>query len=166
MAKQIWDELAETKKGLLHALSLFNQDNFNIVPFEGSWTAGQVAEHVYKSLNGVPQLLNGGNKPTERDPAENVPGLRKMFLDFSIKMKSPDFILPGNEPKDLAELTRQLDETLTAIIDVAQKVDLMLTLTEFQFPGGGETTRLELVNFMSVHTQRHTWQLYNMHKHF
>ena len=166
MAKQIWNELAETKKGLLHALSLFTQDNFNTVPFEDSWTAGQVAEHLYKSLKGGPQLLNGGNKPTERDPAQNVAGLRKMFLDFSIKMKSPDFILPGDEPKEQAELTRLLDETLSAIIEVAAKVDLNLTLTEFQFPGSEDTTRLELVNFMSVHTQRHTWQLYNMHKHF
>ena len=166
MATQIWDELADAKKGLLHALSLFDQDNFNKVPFEGSWTAGQVAEHVYKSVSGVPQLLNGGSKPTDRGPAANVTGLRKMFLDLSIKMTSPDFILPSDQPKDLAALTRKLDEALTAIIDTAQKADLNLTLTEFQFPGGGETTRLELVNFMSVHTQRHSWQLYNIHKHF
>jgi uncharacterized damage-inducible protein DinB len=166
MAKQIWDELADAKKGLLHALSLFNSDNFNVIPFEDSWTGGQVAEHVYKSIQGVPQLLTGASQPTERDPAMAVPQLRKMFLDFETKMQSPPFILPSNEPKDLISLTKQLDETLAAIIDAAQNVDLTLTIVGFEFPGSGPLTRLELVNFISVHAQRHTWQLYNIHRHF
>lgn len=166
MATQIWDELATTREAFLQALLLFNQDNFNTVPFEGSWTAGQVAEHIFKSVDGVPHLLTGASHPTQRDPALHVPNLRAMFLDFETKMKSPPFILPSDEPKDLAELTKALDDRLKAIIEAAKTVDLSLTVADFEFPGSGPVTRLEMVNFMSVHTQRHTHQLKEIRKHF
>lgn len=165
MTTGILTELAATKDGLLEALALFTPDDFNTEPFEGSWTAGQVAEHVFKSVAHVPQLIIGGSKPTERDPAQNVPNLRHMFLDFETKMKSPDFILPSGAPKGLAKLTQSLKETFEAIIKNAREADLTLTLTEFQFPGSGEITRLELVNFISVHTQRHIHQLKNIRQY-
>lgn len=159
MATEIWNELTETRAGFLQALKLFTPENFNIIPFEGSWTPGQVAEHVFKSIDGVPQLISGDAKPTERDPEQNVPQLRAMFLDFSTKMKSPPFILPSDEPKDLATLTQKLDEKLTAIIATAKTIDTTLTVANFEFPGSGPVTRIEMLNFISVHTQRHTHQL-------
>ena len=38
-------EIKQTAADLLQALEAFNEHSFNQVPFEGSWTAGQVAEH-------------------------------------------------------------------------------------------------------------------------
>lgn len=165
MATEIETELATTREAFLQALSLFNQDNFNTVPFEGSWTPGQVAEHVFKSVDGTPALLKADAKPTERDPALHVPNLRAMFLDFETKMKSPPFILPSDAPKDLASLIKALDDRLTAIIEATKTIDLTLTIANFEFPGSGPVTRLELVNFVSVHTQRHAHQLKEIRKH-
>lgn len=165
MATEIATELAQTREAFLQALSLFDQDNFNTIPFEGSWTAGQVAEHVFKSVDGTPALLRADAEQTERDPALNVPHLRAMFLDYETKMKSPPFILPSDAPKNLASLTQALDGKLSAIIDAAKAIDLTLTIVNFEFPGSGPLTRLEMVNFMSVHTQRHTHQLKEIRKH-
>jgi len=165
MATKILTELTTAKDDFLKTLALFAQDNFNTVPFEGSWTAGQVAQHIFKSIDGVPDLIIGGSKPTERDPVQNVPGLRQMFLDFETKMKSPDFILPDDSPKDLQQLAQALKERFNAIIKNSAGADLTLTFTEFEFPGMGEVTRLELLNFISVHTQRHTHQLKEIQKH-
>jgi len=159
MAADIVGELITTRANFLTALNKFNPDNFNTIPFEGSWTPGQVAEHVFKSLDHSPQLLSGPSKPTERNPEQNVAGIRRMFLDFSTKMKSPDFILPSDEPKDLASLTKKLGDTLQAVIDAAKTIDVNLTIVGFEFPGSGPMTRIELLNFLSVHTQRHTHQL-------
>jgi hypothetical protein len=164
MAKDISAELTATKENLLKVLKDFKQEEFNKVPFKDSWTAGQVAEHIYKSVKGGPYLLNNEGLPTQRHPEQNVPNLRAMFLDFSIKMKSPDFILPSNEPKDKNELTKLLDESLTGIIDAAKKQDPTLTVKDFEFPGSGPVTRIELLNFISVHTQRHIHHLQNIYE--
>ena len=159
MAANIVSELTSTGENFLAALNQFNPDNFNAIPFEGSWTAGQVAEHVFKSVNHTPELLGGDSKPTDRDPNQNTQGIRDMFLNFETKMKSPDFILPSDEPKDLASLTEKLGDRLTAIIEAAKTIDVDLTIVGFEFPGSGPMTRIELLNFLSVHTQRHTHQL-------
>lgn len=166
MATDILAELITTKDSFFNALGAFTRKQFNTIPFEGSWTPGQVAEHIYKSVAGVPFLLSTDGISADRDPALNVAGIRQMFLDFSTKMKSPGFVLPSDEPKDLAVLTQLLKETFTATIDTAQGKDLNLIIPDFEFPGSGPVSRLELLNFISVHTQRHTHQLQQIRKLF
>jgi glucose-6-phosphate isomerase len=163
METNISIELATTKNNLLNVLSSFKKEQFNVAPFKGSWTARQVTEHVYKSVKGGPFLLNNEGLPTQRDPEQNVQHLRAMFLDFSTKMKSPDFILPSDEPKDKDNLTALLDDSFTGIIAAAKKQDLSQTVKDFEFPGSGPVTRIELLNFISVHTQRHIHQLQNIY---
>lgn len=166
MEASILTELTTTRDKFINALAAFTQEQFNTVPFKGSWTAGQVAEHVYKSVAGVPHLLSAEGIPADRDPAQNVDGIRRMFLDFSTKLQSPDFILPSEEPKDLVALTASLTGALNAIIDTAKDQDLNLIIKDFEFPGSGPLSRVELLNFISVHTQRHTHQLQEIRKHF
>jgi uncharacterized damage-inducible protein DinB len=162
MENHIATELAQAKEGLIKALSTFKPEEFNKIPFKDSWTAGQVAEHVYKSIKGAPQLLTAEGLPTQRDPEQNVAGLRQMFLDFTTKMKSPDFILPSDEPKDKDDMMQKLNESFDGIIAAAKTQDANLTVKDFEFPGSGPVTRIELLNFISVHTQRHTHQLQNI----
>src|SRR5258708_17270291 len=92
-------QVKETETAIIGDLDRFSEEQLNIVPFEGSWTGGQVAEHLLKSA-GVADVVFGHTAPTSRPPDEKVPMLR-IFLDFSIKMKSPDFIIPsdGFHPK-------------------------------------------------------------------
>ena len=160
----ITEELSLTRQHLLQALALFSESNFNAVPFEGSWTAGQVTEHIFKSINGTPHLLTGPSVPANRDPSANVAGLRALFLDFTTKMKSPDFILPSDDPKDYTTLTQTVAGILNAIIEVSKTIDTSHIITGFDFPGVGPLTRIELLNFISVHTQRHTHQLKEIQK--
>lgn len=157
-------ELGQAHQAFIKAVAQFGQEQFNVVPFEGSWTPGQVAEHIQKSITGVPQLLQSEGIQPDRDPAANVAPIRAMFLDFTTKMKSPRFILPSDEPKDKNQLIQSLDQTLTDIIRVAEVIDLNIIIKDFEFPGSGPMSRLELVNFISVHTQRHTHQLGNIYE--
>src|SRR5260221_2691509 len=92
-------QVKEREPSIIGELARFSEEQLNIVPFEGSWTGGQVAEHLLKSA-GVADVVFGHTAPTSRPPDEKVPMLR-IFLDFSIKMKSPDFIIPsdGFHPK-------------------------------------------------------------------
>ncbi|HTL07496.1 MAG TPA: DinB family protein [Chitinophagaceae bacterium] len=164
MNEAITEELIATRARLAAVLEQFSADNFNTVPFTGSWTPGEVTEHVFKSLDGIPSLLTGDSLPTQRDPAAHVANLRSMFLDFSTKMKSPAFILPSAGQKDYSSLRKDVLEKMDAIIAVAPGIDATLTVAHFQFPGSGPVTRLELLHFISVHTQRHAHQLTEMAK--
>jgi hypothetical protein len=165
MKNDLSNEITNTKEELLKALDLFNQENINIFPFEGSWTAGQVAEHVLKSLSGTLQNITGQVKPTDRDPGEYVKPLRDIFLNMDIKMKSPDFIIPSNDPKDRLTLRSSLAFALDGIKTVAITEDLAATCAHFEMPNLGPLTRLEWISFSSFHTQRHTQQLKNIVNH-
>jgi hypothetical protein len=49
---QIFEDLKVTLDELVELLSTFDQKGFNIIPFEGSWTAGELSQHLVKSIGG------------------------------------------------------------------------------------------------------------------
>ncbi|HTD99439.1 MAG TPA: DinB family protein [Mucilaginibacter sp.] len=162
MSKPIYDELKDTGSELKQVLSSFAQEDINKVPFAGSWTAGQVAEHVLKSASGVLANVNSDVQPTERNPEEHVKMLSDAFLNFEIKMKSPDFILPTDEPKEKTTLLNSLSHTINNLEQAARTEDLSATCTAFEMPTVGALTRIEWLSFANVHTLRHIHQLKNI----
>ncbi|NCD69263.1 DinB family protein [Mucilaginibacter agri] len=161
----IANDVENTSKELLQAIFLIPSGKFDTVPFDGSWTAGQVAEHVLKSCSGFAEVLEGNVKPTDRDPEAYVPMLRETFLNFDIKMKSPEFILPTETVHDMQSMSAELATALASVAAVAKVEDLTLTCEDFEFPNLGKLTRIEFINFVVVHTQRHIHQLKNINKH-
>jgi hypothetical protein len=165
MKNDLQHEIANTKAEVLKALDLFDKDSINVVPFEGSWTAGQVAEHILMSISGVLETIKGPVKPTERNPQEHIKQLGDIFLNMDIKMKSPDFIIPSNNPQNIVSLSVALSSTLDGIKQVAEKGDLTVTCIGFDMPVLGALTKLEWISFASFHTRRHTQQLKNIAHH-
>ena len=161
--KEIIDDLNETTQDLLQTISLFDQTQFNQVPYEESWTAGQVAEHIFKSESGIPIVLNGNNKQTSRPPDQNIEQIKNSFLDFTSKMKSPDFILPTEDKKSREGLFENLKNNRAKIINIANSIDLSKTYYMFPFPGIGEMTGLEWLTFVICHSKRHIRQMKNIH---
>jgi hypothetical protein len=156
-------QIEETGAAIIAELDRFSEEQLNTVPFEGSWTGGQVAEHLLKSA-GVADVVFGRTAPTSRPPDENIAALR-IFLDFSIKMKSPDFILPsdGHHPKK--PLIDGLQGRWQRMGEAADKLDLRETCLDFEMPNVGHLTRLEWLSFQVFHTKRHLHQLRNIFAH-
>ncbi|MEO8405660.1 MAG: DinB family protein [Chitinophagaceae bacterium] len=159
MKKELLIEIEATAGELLQAINAFSHEEINMVPFEGSWTPGQVSEHLIKAAAGIARTVNGNTKPTERDPAQNVAGLRSAFLDFSKKMKSPDFILPGDAPQQKEKLLEGAADAMAKISTATDTLDLTETCIDFELPNSGQLTRLEWINFIICHTKRHIHQL-------
>lgn len=86
--KELLASFTDTSSELLQSLSSFKDDELNIVPFAGSWTAGQVGEHLLKSGSGITQILLGNTQATERPQDEEVESIAAIFLDFT-KKKNP-----------------------------------------------------------------------------
>ncbi|WP_153800251.1 dihydrofolate reductase family protein [Foetidibacter luteolus] len=162
--QQLLADLENAGKDLLQTLAGFTHGQANITPFEGSWTAAQVAEHVLKSLSGVPQVLTEGIVPTSRPANEKVPVIKSIFLDYYTKMQSPDFIWPSAGPLDKEALANQLQQAIREIQAIAETADLSETCTSFPFPQLGELTRQEWICFVTCHTMRHTRQLKNIYE--
>ncbi|MBN8856016.1 MAG: hypothetical protein BGO55_15200 [Sphingobacteriales bacterium 50-39] len=159
MEKELTNEIEHTVGELLRAIDVFGQPAFNTAPFEGSWTPGQVVEHIYLSASGILKTVEGNTDATERDPGQMVAPMKDAFLNFSIKMQSPDFIIPSNEPKDKSFMMQSLKDAFAGLARVARSQDLLVTCLDFEMPTVGHMTRLEYLSFVVVHTQRHIWQL-------
>jgi len=162
--EQVLTYLESTTKELIESLSSFSEEQINISPADGSWTAGQVAEHVLKSESGLSRILNGKTEPTNRRPDEKNDLIESIFLDFSTKMKSPDFIIPSDGPHDKASLLQSIGSSRHQLIELVNDLDLSATCYDFSLPGMGEFTRLEWLCFIICHSTRHIRQLNNIRK--
>jgi len=162
MKNDIVNELKSTKMELLETLGRFSVQNINMVPFEGSWTSGQVAEHVLMSSSAVAAALTGPTEVAERDPDQHIELFSQVFLNFDHKLKSPDFILPSGDPKDKNLIMQSLKDTFEDMERAAGSGDLELICTSFEMPTIGKLSRRELTWFTIVHTKRHIHQLKNI----
>ncbi len=165
MKNKLTDSLQEAFNQLLALLQSLDEASMNKVPFEGSWTAAQVGEHLYLSYS-VLDCLTGNVAPTTRDPKKFVQPLSEAFLNFSIKMQSPEFILPSQHYFRKVELLQRLQQQTGLIMDfVRSDADMEQTCLDFELPGVGTLTRYEWINFVLVHTLRHNKQIATIIEH-
>lgn len=150
-------ELQKTYTDLAEAIAAIPADEINIVPFENSWTAAQVTEHVLKAV-GV-EVLYGKTQETNRDPGEKIEPVADLFLNLDIKMQSPDFIYPSDKKYEKQQLLDLVNDKFTKLTEAVNTLDLSLTCLDFEVPTLGLFTRVEFVWFYIVHTRRHIFQL-------
>ncbi len=157
--KKLFESLDDTSGQLLTLMSSLNETDINQIPFEDSWTAAQLASHITKSNKGIAQALEMEGTVCDRDPAEGAAKLKKMFLDFSVKYKSPEFILPTKNTYQKDLVTDELKASIERLISMRNAVNLSEII---EVPLFGATTKLELLYFVLYHTQRHLHQLQNI----
>ena len=162
--KELLSSFDDTTRELVQTLSLFDERELNTIPFEGSWTAGQVGEHLLKSGPGIAKLLSGNTQPAERPADEKVASIEAIFLDFTKKAKSAEAIWPSDEPKEKEKLISTLKETMDDIKLKAESMDLSLICLDFPFPTLGEFTRWEWITFVICHTKKHIFQIKNIYQ--
>lgn len=161
---EITREANDALSGLITILSKFEPEQINVIPFEGSWTAGQLAQHMVKANSGFANILRGPVKDTERKPDEIIPKIKNDFLNFNIKMTAPDFLVPEAKNYDKNELVSGLKNIRESVVDATETLDLTKTCMAFELPVYGYLTRQETVAFVTCHTLRHTHQLKNIYQ--
>lgn len=154
------EQLEQTKQALIKTISSIDKRKTDIIPFEGSWTAGQVLEHISKSIN--PGILSGTAKEPGRPADEQVHLIKSIFLDFDKKFVAPDFITPAAPVHDTDALLEKITGKFDKLIAAADTMNLSEECLGFVVPGFGHFTRLEWIVFYMVHTQRHIQQLRNI----
>lgn len=147
---------------LIDQLASFDQEQLNLEPFKGSWTAGQVGEHMIMSNSGFVEMINGEVTDTEREPDQFVAQIREIFSNYNTKLEAPQFVRPALTSYNKEYLLHSLNYIKTDLKRAIITLDLNLTCTSFAVPVMGYITRLEAVNFVIYHTQRHVHQLKNI----
>jgi hypothetical protein len=161
--EKIIREADETLSALEYEFSRFDSPQINEVPFEGSWTAGQLAEHLVLSNSGFLEVINGPVAETDKPADLMVKEIRKDFLNFNVKYDSPKEIYPEDRTYNQPELLKSLKQIKQGISDAITGLDLTKTCTAYELPGYGFLTRLEAIYFVIYHTQRHVHQLTNIY---
>lgn len=161
MKLKIQEELDTVTTELLLMIASFDQEQVNLVPFENSWTAAQVANHLGKSDASVIASIYAHGTPAERAADEKTPELKGIFLNFDLKMKSPDMVVPDNRIFSKEELIATLKETRARLSRAASTLNLAEVCTHEVL---GDMTRLEFLSFVLYHTQRHIHQLKRIHE--
>jgi uncharacterized damage-inducible protein DinB len=164
MKQELVMQVDKTLQELIDLVASLQQTEINKIPFEGSWTAGQLANHMIKANSGFIDLINGPVSDTQRDPEEMVALIKADFLNFEEKMESPDFVKPEIMEYDKEMLLIALKKIREDALQLITDVDLEPTCFTFEFPVYGALTRLEAINFVVYHTQRHIHQLKNIRK--
>ena len=85
MKTDVQKDIVETFKKLNDILSKFSENELNQVPFQGSWTPGQVVQHIILACSGFPELFAGNTEKTTRKPDEKIKDIEGLFLNFNIK---------------------------------------------------------------------------------
>ncbi len=162
MKHKLLDDFGTITKDLLETLNLFTPEEFNKLPFEGSWTAGQVAEHMLKSEPIIVSSLKGASEATQRDALQHIAMIERVFLDFNIRLQSPEFIIPSDKPKDKNKLIKNFEESRKELKHALDTLNLNRSFIEFDFPTVGYLTGWESICFINCHTKRHIHQMKNI----
>lgn len=164
MKTTLQTNIVETFKNLNEIHSKFSETELNTVPYEGSWTGGQTTQHILKACSGYAALFLGKTEKTNREPNLYIKDLEALFLNYDIKMNSPDFLLPEIIDYDKKEQTLQLLNKEADLLTLSTIHDLTLTCLDSKLPGYEYFTILEWISFAMIHTQRHTHQLNEIYK--
>ncbi len=135
------------------------EDRLNTAPFEGSWTPGQVADHVTKFLSGIAQVQKSPQVAPGRPVDQYEPAMRAIFLDFERKATAPPNVVPGSGPFDRQQQVALLKEISAVIETHITETWLGKICAGIPFPTLAELTGLEWIYFGTYHLQRHTHQL-------
>lgn len=155
LTQQLEGALSQT----INLLGSMSEDALNKAPFAGSWTAAQVARHLYKSQKGTDTMMLQPSDEAGRDPGERIENYKEILTNYEHKMESPGFLIPEEKKYDKDKLINALQEVKGEILPVIGTANL----NELA-PIGDETplkgsTKLEIVHFLLYHTIRHNRQI-------
>jgi hypothetical protein len=154
--KELLASIHEPISGMLDLMSQLDDKKVNTVPYKNSWTAGMLFRHVSKSLNAMSKAMRRDGMPAGRDEGEKIPELKKTFLDFSSKMKSPEFIVPEDVLYEKQAIYDELNNSFGHLEQSTTHAELPDLVEGLPL---GPVTKLEILHFVLYHTQRHLNQM-------
>ena len=144
---------------LLKFFSSFDSEDFNKKTTDGSWTPGEIAEHLLRLDIAVNRILQGSSRVANRAADAKSANIKFVFLDLEKKLQAPKEILPSDTIKDPFSILTKMRAERHKMIDMVQNKDLSEICTSFSHHAFGELTRLEWIYLSIYHAERHMLHL-------
>ncbi len=155
-SKDVIEAVEDAVLTLLAIASSLDNRELNRIPYNNSWSAGQLLRHVSKSMNAMAMAMDMKGKEAERNPAERIPEMKKIFQDYSHKMKSPAMVVPESGPYEKELIMAKLSRSLHRVQESGRKAVLNEMADNLPV---GPVTKLEVLYFILYHTERHVYQM-------
>lgn len=159
--REIIAELQTVFDAVTKALQNTDEGQLNEIPFEDSWTVGQVADHIVICSGSI---LDSKTKDAERPYDEKAGDLRSIFADMEQKSEAAAAVYPKAPPHNKIELISKVKANKEQLVTMAEERDLSQLSLDMEFPYMGYLTRYEWLTFISAHTERHLNQINNIKK--
>ena len=130
-----------------------------LVPPDGGWSAGAIAEHLLLVEIAIARLLGTASVPCDRDPEKKVAWIRKQTLNRAQRIDAPPSLLPSDAPKDPDAFCGKIAAQRRELLQVISRQDLYRLYTEKHHRIYGPLTGIEWVSFLVYHCMRHIAQL-------
>jgi|SRR3954471_21435501 hypothetical protein len=161
--ENLQQQLTEVFETFIAEFSTISTQRINAEPKVGSWTIGQLGQHVVLATIGIGDEKN---KSTDRPADQFEQSIRETFLDYTQKFKSPEFIVPEKREYKKEELLTQLKNNEEELINIVKEKKLDHLCLDIELPGWGNLTRYEWIKLIIYHVQRHTQQLKKLKQSF
>ncbi len=155
------NEIDDTVSELVEVMTSLDEDEVNMIPYKDGWTAGQLFQHITKSTERLSGAMEKEGVAADRDPFEQVNDLKKTFLDFSAKMKSPGFVVPEDDTYVKIDAIKKMGGAFQRLKESIKDKDLSVVVKGSSL---GDATKWELLHFVLYHTQRHLHQMKKIHE--
>lgn len=152
-------DISETFNEIREIISKFDEQNFNKIPFESSWTAGQVVQHIVLVAGGFADTLFGNTTEADRPTDKWLGNFEEAFLNFDIRMDAPEMVVPEQKNYKTLDFESHLAIIEQKLKKAVEELDLELLCIDFEVPVTGFLTRKEGLAFALYHTKRHIHQL-------
>lgn len=155
------DQLKENTRRFTGLLEEIPEERFTErASGEGTWSAAEIAEHMFRSEFGITRLFNGECVALSgRDSGSKNDTIRKKMQDMSKKVKAGGPILPTGKITAKNELIGKFSNNRKAIAEVFSEQDPTEECRLFQHPYFGYLTREEWLVFIMAHADRHGHQV-------
>lgn len=148
-------QLQEVFENFISGLSPLTSHIINKQPLQGTWTIGQLAQHVVLATSG---LGDEKTKPADRPYNQFESSIRETFLGKE-KFQAPEFIDPEKKNYALQDLIAALRSNRNELLKGTEEKELTALCLDIELPGWGYLTRYEWLKLIIYHVQRHTEQL-------
>lgn len=159
--EQLYDALAKAFNTFISVLDTFQEEEINQVPFSGSWTPAQVAQHIVLATDGIPDT---STSPSHRSMGALLPKIRPWWEDLNQRFTSPEPLRPDNTPRGKTALLDELQRVRAKDLQIVLEKDLSLICMDFELPTIGYLSRYEWLWFIEMHLKRHIAQLERIKK--
>lgn len=150
------ERLSEVFDKFNSELSTVSTEILNAKPKLGTWTIGQLAQHIMLGTAGLPDKKN---RQPERAPDQFETSIREVFLNDKEKYESPAFMDPEKKTYQKEELLSKLKNNREVLLKSIKEEKLEFLCLDEEVTGWKYLTRYEWIKLIIYHMQRHTKQL-------